>query len=93
MQKKVGLYLFLDVYVLSVKLVLLGHLRGAEPSIHRLAFHFRRFGHQAVGPSELRVYLFPRSPTAYADQRVTSCRIDWIGLRPGINLYDVPLNF
>jgi len=31
----------LDVDVQSVKLVLLGRLRGAEPLIHRLAFRLR----------------------------------------------------
>lgn len=36
---EVGLHLFLDVYILGVELVLLGRLRGAEISIHRLAFH------------------------------------------------------
>src|SRR5438270_509133 len=44
---EVGFDLFLDVDILGVELVLFGRLRGAQISIHRLAFRFR--------PSLLRV--------------------------------------
>ncbi len=50
---EVSFHLFLDVDVLSVKLVLLGHLRGTKALIHRLAFRLRHslsFLHQ-VSPN------------------------------------------
>ena len=57
---EVGLDLFLDVDILGVELVLFGRLRGAQISIHRLAFRFRRRGRQTAGPSEPFACVFPR---------------------------------